>query len=345
MSNMYSFSRLFFVAIIIFLFSCGSSPKGSFDATEVDNSPDYSLDKNWAALPDREDNADKTPLGLNDEQETAGADVFFLHPTIYFGKKEWDKWNPDIDNNELNDNVDDTPILYQASAFNKAGRVYAPRYRQAHLQAYYTKDTVSAKKAFDLAYEDVQAAFAYYLSHYNKGRPIILASHSQGTTHASRLLEDYFDGKPLEKRLVAAYLIGIPIDLDRYESLKPCESEYDVSCLIGWRTWKNGAKPKFLKKEIGKNILVTNPLSWKTTTEYVDKEIHGGSLFFDFDEELTPKTQDAQIYEGILWTNKPKFKGSFLMTSKNYHRGDINLFYKNIRDNAARRVSVFTKKQ
>ncbi len=41
--------------------------------------------------------------------------------------------------------------------------------------------------AFDLAYEDLKTAFENYLKHYNKGRPIIIASHSQGSLHALRL--------------------------------------------------------------------------------------------------------------------------------------------------------------
>ena len=54
--------------------------------------------------------------------------------------------------------------------------------------------------------EDVKAAFQYYLEHYNNGRPIIIASHSQGTTHAKRLLKEFFDGTALQHQLVAAYL-------------------------------------------------------------------------------------------------------------------------------------------
>ena len=33
-----------------------------------------------------------------------------------------------------------------------------------------------------------KAAFQYYLEHYNNGRPFIIASHSQGTYHAKRLI-------------------------------------------------------------------------------------------------------------------------------------------------------------
>ena len=65
------------------------------------------------------------------------------------------------------------------------------------------KDTSKAGKAFDFAYEDIKKSFEYYLQHYNNGRPIIIASHSQGTTHALRLLKEFFENKPLQ--LVAVW--------------------------------------------------------------------------------------------------------------------------------------------
>ena len=41
----------------------------------------------------------------------------------------------------------------------------------------------------DLAYSDVVAAFKHFIKVYSAdGRPIILASHSQGTMHSKRLL-------------------------------------------------------------------------------------------------------------------------------------------------------------
>jgi len=60
-------------------------------------------------------------------------------------------------------------------------------------------DSSEAIAAFELAYRDVKAAFLYYLEHNNSGRPIIIASHSQGSTHAKRLLKELFDGKPFAK--------------------------------------------------------------------------------------------------------------------------------------------------
>ena len=66
-------------------------------------------------------------------------------------------WNADINNNNLNNKTDNSTILYQASVFNKYCRVFAPRYRQANLKAFFTPDSDSAKQSLDLAYEDVKS--------------------------------------------------------------------------------------------------------------------------------------------------------------------------------------------
>ena len=34
-----------------------------------------------------------------------------------------------------------------------------------------------------MAYADVQDAFAYYMAHWNQGRPFVLMGHSQGSFH------------------------------------------------------------------------------------------------------------------------------------------------------------------
>ena len=52
---------------------------------------------------------------------------------------------------------------------------------------------------------------------------------------------------------------------------------------------------------------------------------------------------DAQVKGGVLWTSKPKFPGSFLLRTKNYHIGDLNLYYYSIRNNVRQRVAAFKK--
>lgn len=326
----------------IFLVGCiTAKPKGVFDNTAVPAAPDYSSDQCWAALPWRLDAADLTPQGLKDEQAEAEVDVFFLHPTTYTGERGDKYWNAPVDNADLNTRTNKSPIQYQASLFNGVGRVFAPYYRQAHLNAYFNRDTASAARALDLAYEDVRAAFVYYLEHHNQGRPIIIASHSQGTTHGSRLVREFFDGKPLQKQLVAAYLVGIPVFTNEYENIRPCRDSLDTGCLMSWRTWRRNHGPAW--ESNNPNVLVTNPLSWNADTTYVPASLNRGGVITPF-TVVRPAVADAQIHQSVLWTKKPHFPGSVFYTSKNFHPGDFNFYYMNVRENAKLRVSVYLAK-
>lgn len=333
-----------FIFIIFLLSSCAKGPQGIYGPDDEGIEPDYSNDQFWAALPWKKDNADQAPKGFHDRQSSSGVDVFYLHPTMYYGKKSYDKWNAPIFNKSVNKDVDNTTLTYQATAWNGVGRIFAPRYRQAHIKAYFHKDKRSATQAFELAYRDVKSAFLYYLDHHNGNRPFIIASHSQGTTHAQKLIKEVIDGTLIQDKFIAGYLLGIPVDMDQYETIQPCEDASQTECLVSWRTWKKGSKPDFLKTEKGKNILITNPLSWNSETSLVPKSKNKGSVLLDFEERPKKALVGAQIYESILWTDKPRFKWSWLMTSKNYHRGDINLFWVNIRENANQRVASYYKK-
>jgi len=297
---------------------------------------DYNNLNYWAAHPDKRDNADKIPGTELPAKKNLEADVFFIHPTIYSEKKDKLPWNPSIDDQELNKKVDNSTILFQASAFNAAGRVFAPRYRQAHIRSYSTADTASAKQAFALAYADVKRAFEHYLKYYNHGRPFIIASHSQGTTHAGPLIREFIDGTSLQRQLVAAYLIGLPVTKTYFKRIRPCLNPDDLNCSISWRTFKYDFVPE--DRPLGDSILVTNPLSWKIDTTYVDKSQNQGAVLRNFDKIL-PKRVDAKVHNGILWANKPRFPWSFLFRRKNYHIADINFYYMDIRENAKVRVN------
>ena len=315
----------------------------NYQKAENNSGPDYSNLYYWAAHPSKRDPSDSIPKPLRKEKRDTVVDVFFLHPTIYTGKLKNDNRNADINDAYLNAKTDYSSILYQASVFNQHARIFAPRFREAHISNYFIKDTAAVLKAFDLAYEDVKSAFEYYLNNNNKGRPIIIASHSQGTTHALRLLKDFFENKPLQEQLVAAYVVGMPISPNYFTTLKMCEDSLETGCLCGWRTFKKGYKPSYVleEKEIS---LVTNPLIWKTTYEYATRDLNKGSVLYRFNK-VYKKTTDAQIQQGVLWVRRPKFPWSFLYGTKNYHVGDINLYYKNIRENAEQRINNYFRKQ
>ncbi len=311
--------------------------------------PNYSDQNNWCALPHRVDEADQTPRGHQSVGIHAPADVFYVHPTLFSDKPKTEfKWNQDVRDPELNRQVDEWPIRYQATAFNAAGRVYAPRYRQAHYSVFMTPHLDDKKKALDLAYADVEAAFDYFIQHYNKGRPFLLAGHSQGTLHLARLLKHRIIGTSLQQRLVVAYLPGMPIPADSLAGLPVCVDSTTTGCWTSWRTFRWGYQPKQAPNSSLDPVCV-NPISWvyedsgpgDSIQAYVARRHHKGAVVKPFGR-IYPRRCDAAHYRGILWVHRPRFPGSFLIRSPNYHSGDINLFYMDIRHNAVLRVQQFT---
>ncbi|HQW03826.1 MAG TPA: DUF3089 domain-containing protein, partial [Saprospiraceae bacterium] len=318
-------------------------PKGGF-ADAIPDAPDYKDVHNWAALPTLHDSADCVPITTwADEQPDARVDVFFIHPTTYTGKSGQNQWNASLSDTKLNQQTDAYPIKYQASIFNGAGKVYAPRYRQAHLNCFFTKKTSDASHALELAYVDVKAAFQYYLEHYNQGRPFIIASHSQGTFHAKQLLRDFVDGTPLQDQFVVAYLAGLTVPSDLFENIKPCTTPDETDCFCSWRTFKEGYIPKKLHFA-DTNIVVTNPVTWDAAIPSCDQGDQLGGVLRDF-EKIYPHLVCTSIHEDLLWVTKPKFPGSFLLTTKNYHIADYNFFYADVRKNAQDRVKAFLGNQ
>jgi hypothetical protein len=338
--------KLFFLLIFTLLFACKPAYKSFKQKYEKEYQqkettvPNYSDLKYWAAHPWKKDPSDSIPSPLIYETRDSSVDVFFLHPTSFTSKETSGVvWNADINDAELNAKTDYSSILYQASVFNASARVFAPRYRQAHLFSFFTKDTLKGKESLALAYEDVQNAFEYYLKYYNNGNPIIIASHSQGTVHAAMLLKDYFENKPLQNQLVCAYLIGMVLPKNFFSSFRPCSDSAATGCFTGWRTYRKNYLPPYVAKELNGSWVV-NPLSWTLDTIPVDRKQNKGAVLYNFNK-LLPNTNGATISKGILWIERPKFPGGLLYFSKNYHPGDINLFYLSIRENVKTRIVAY----
>jgi hypothetical protein len=329
------------IIVALCIISCKARPKGPFVEEAIPRAPNYALDSCWAALPWTQDQADLLPdSSLSDNQATAAVDVFFIHPTTWTYKAGRTNWNGPVYDPEFNKANDESPIKYQASIFNGVGRVFAPRYRQAHLHSYYAieKKPEAPMQAFKLAYKDVATAFAHYLMNHNQGRPIILAAHSQGSTHGIMLLKQFFDEKPLQKQLVAAYLVGMPVEADTFNTIPPCSTATQTGCFCSWRTVKRG---KTIKWESSRKVTVTNPLNWSIDNSYAPARLNRGAVLRPF-EKIIPNATDAQVTkDGFLWAEKPRFPFSWLWMTKNFHIADYNFYYLNVRENAAKRASTF----
>jgi hypothetical protein len=332
------FTSIFF---IILLNACSNKSipvSNPVFSNAVADFPDYTNLAYWAAHADKKDPSDSIPAPLRSMENEQLADVFFIHPTTFTTKDEDHAMNADINDALLNAKTDNGTILFQSSVFNNSSRIYAPRYRQAHLSAFYGKKD-QAEEAFELAYTDLKKAFDYYLQHYNNGRPIIIAGHSQGAKMSEFLLKDYFENKPLMKQLVVAYIIGWPVPENYFSSIPFCRDSIQTGCVCSWRTFRKGYTPEFVEKETFK-ALTTNPLSWTSDETYAPSSQNKGSVLLKFNK-VFKHTTDAQVHDNMLWVKKPRFPGGIFLRRKNYHIADINLFYMNIRKNAKDRAEVF----
>lgn len=306
--------------------------------------PDYGDLFYWAAHPRKKDMSDSVASFIAKEKRDTLADVFFLHPTTYTRDIRNANWNADLHDTAVNNATDMRTILNQASVFNNSCRVFAPRYRQAHIKAYLAPQSKASQEAFDLAYEDLKKAFEYYLQHWNNGRPIIIAAHSQGAMHAIRLLKEFFDGKPLQKQLVCAYIVGWQIKEDDFTNIKVGNEPGQTGCFVGWRSYKDGESDFIVERENGNSVCV-NPITWTTTATKATNEEDKGAVAKNL-SLVCPHCISASIdpEHKVLWVKLPASLEEQFNKIKNYHVADYNLFYLDIRQNVQLRVENFVDK-
>jgi hypothetical protein len=301
------------------------------------------------------------PPGLQDEAlpEAQKADVFFIHPTTYLSG---DAPNARYDEpGATSAQIDRGVLRFQASVFNACCRIYAPHYRQAALAAFQRHNAdAEAEAAFELAYGDVQRAFDYYLAHDNRGRPFILASHSQGSLHALRLLQERIARQPAQRLLVVAYIIGYPIPEEITRAGVPvCGAARDIGCFVDWNTVRAGSTDSSRENSRliwldgryqqvdGRKLICVNPLDWTVGGDAPATAnlgslpgVRGAELKAPVPQLTGARCQGAVLEVAIPWS---KSRGFFdlLTLFGSYHIFDYNLFYTNIRVNAQQRVAAW----
>lgn len=337
-----------------------SPPKAPFDSTPQPPQPDYRQPSAWAVWPGVPSAADTVPDGATPERAPAPkADVFFIHPTTFLGN---DAWNARFDADGFTgQQLNEVVLGYQTSIFNACCRMFAPRYRQATISAF-LRPYGDSFKAYDLAYSDVLRAFDFYIAHENKGRPFILASHSQGSLHLTRLIQERIVSNPvLRTKLVVAYVVGASLpDSPEYRGLPVCETAGQIGCMVGWNsasaltplalgrglmvTWRSG---KYQAVGLNKWLCV-NPLSWDRKTVTPASANYGALPFAGLGKAVPPLRADltgARCSRGrlVISIPAPKRDGFTDTLTKlgSYHNLDYALFYDSVRRNAAERLSAF----
>lgn len=353
-------------------------PPKSFVAAENPDAPDYSDLEFWAAHPAVSDTSDlRLPGNAANASGRQLVDVFYVHPTTYFGPGQW---NSNMATEQSAAQTLETMLGGHGTIFGDCCRFFAPRYREAHIAAFNPDYFEPGKQALDFAYRDVEAAFDYFLANFNEGRPFIIAGHSQGSLHAMRLLETRIDKAAIRDRLVAAYPIGFWFPEDRLERgfsyVELCSAPEQTGCLVTYDVFGDGGigrnpedrMPQWYATgwefEVPARTLCVNPISWQANGEMVPRERHKGGM------PLTPTFSAVDIllnrnsgasYEALLdpvsnltsavcrddgslmveAQETLKYFSAGVDDSQMYHTYDWQLFYMDIKENVEQRVANY----
>jgi hypothetical protein len=311
------------------VYSCAGT-QSAYRGADKTSVTDYADGGNWLALPAA---ADKK------------VDVFYIYPTAYYGDDPWCA----ADNADMRAEARgyrDT----QASLFETEGNLYAPFYRQLGLSSE-MKMMGEGMPIFDQSVKEVplvdcKAAFEYFLQRHNEGKPIIFASHSQGTIIMRHLLLWIKDAHPdVLKRTIACYMIGFAINDDYCASvgIPFAEGESDTGVIISYNTESPGAAENPLLAL--PNPRAINPINWKRDDTYAPASESAGSRV-QFDTGTPPVDKphyaDAQLNEqrGTVVTNAVVPSGGFWPAGV-LHLYDYELFYYDLQANVSKRVSAY----
>jgi hypothetical protein len=298
---------------------------------------DYSRRENWVLRPSR---------NLKD------VDVFYVYPTISsFGK------------NAKKHNMNPYNPLWRLFARAVAGQhtgvfeedcnIYAPVYRQVGLECLKMPPEEFCRNAHK-GYLDVRMAFHHYMKYDNRGKPFILAGHSQGSIMLLEFMKREFTGPELQGKMIAAYLIGFSVtdrDLAANPFLKIAQKEDDTGVIITYNT--GTTKYKKPLPIILPGTYCVNPLNWKTTCEYADNESHLGAVFLKIGKKhyferphytgafINPQNHMLMIDEpmAIRLLRIAHIAGAKLAI----HSFDYAIFYRNLQKNVHVRIEAYLK--
>ena len=134
----------------------------------------------------------------------APIDCFYVYPTVSTDATP----NSDMSQDPAEKNV----VLQQFARFASKCRAFAPMYRQITLRGLQAALATNADPlslfSKGVQYDDVRDAWQHYLKNDNQGRGVVLIGHSQGAFILQALIANEIDGKPVQKQLVGAYILG-----------------------------------------------------------------------------------------------------------------------------------------
>lgn len=306
-----------------------------YQERSLNAAPDYSLTDNWAYF---EKGGDKE------------VDVFLICPTV----------DTESETNafDLNDKLKGN-FLYaldlEKGIYEDTGRLFSPYYRQMSINAYNLPEA-EREKARQTDYEDVSAAFRWYLDHENDGRGIILAGFSQGGEMCQELLKEYYGGESeeaaaLRDRLISVYSIGWSLTeetTEAYPQIIPASGETDIGTVVSFDC-EDGNVTETIIIPAGMKALSINPLNWKTDSTVADRSLNLGAVM-QTDAEPVPELCGAYIGDRgelvVTDVNASDYPpGLDIFPEGAYHLYDYMFFFTNLKENVAARTAAWLAEQ
>lgn len=284
-------------------------------------------------------------------------DVFYITPTCIW---DWqDERGVTYHYMDVRDSAQraavDKGANYLASAlFGKTARFFSPYYRQITMNSWF-EDKAEINRRYAAIHPDIVQAFRYYMTHYNEGRPFVLAGHSQGGKSVIELLKHTLSETEY-RQMVAAYVLGYPIteeESQTYPYLIPAKGAEDYGVTIAYNSI---SKPEATSTFFAGNAVCINPLNWATDTTFAPASCNLGSVFFDWEtgsSDTLRHTVSARIdttlhsllISGLNDDDYFTPSISQLFPKGNYHIQELNLYFLNIQQNLALRTQAFLEKR
>jgi Protein of unknown function (DUF3089) len=276
---------------------------------------DYANPAVWLCRPDRDDactvSQDATIVAVDGTltrekfhpAKKPPIDCFYVYPTVS---------NQPGGNSDLTiTGAEKLVVNAQFARFASKCRLFAPMYRQVTLtalRAMMTGKPMAVDR--DLGYNDVLAAWNFYLAHDNKGRGVVLVGHSQGSGVLTRLIKDEIDGKPVQGKMISAILMGTSLPVPKgadiggaFKHVPVCHANGQIGCVIAFADFRANVPPpansRFGKAPEGMQAVCANPAALGGGSGMLDAYLSAGRISTGSDGPREPYdwTQPAKPIE------------------------------------------------
>jgi hypothetical protein len=247
-------------AAIAFTAALGLGTALAADAPTPLPKNDYSNGSNWLCLPGRADDAcgrakeDATIVTADGKtikqafapDPDAPIDCFYVYPTVSFDRSVLSDMNPGPEEYGV--------IQHQFARFGSKCKTYAPLYRQFTLTALVARQAGKPREGNvdpKQNVNDVIDAWNYYLKNYNHGRGVVLIGHSQGSGVLIQMIKSEIDGKPIQKQIISALLMGTRLGVPKdgkgiggdFKHIPLCKAPNQLGCAIAFASFRDSAPP------------------------------------------------------------------------------------------------------